>query len=509
MWKIARSVVAFVILTLTACTEARADGDEATIHKSVVKIFTTLHTPDPYRPWAKSSPHEATGSGVVIAGKRILTNAHVVNFASQISVQFDKSSDKLPASTVAIAPGVDLAVLKLADEAPFANHPPLPTSSSLPGLQQAVHAYGYPEGGSELSITRGIVSRIEFSDYYIGVEGLRIQIDAAINPGNSGGPVVSNGSLIGIVFSKLEKSDNIGYIIPMEEISLFLKDTDDGHYDGKPMLPVETQNLESQALRSSLNLDKKNTGVLVRKIHRPEASYPLKVDDILTKIGDYPIDNVGMVRVEGDRPLKYLYLVQRLAREGHLALTVRRKSIEVKLNLPVDGDHRRLFRDLSEEAFSYFIFGPIVFTEASEEYVRSMVNYLERQGEGGSLRMLYTGIPAFTRYGDDPAFVGERIVIVPTPMFSHKIGKGYSDPYTQAVSTVNGVRIKNLRHLVEVLRDGKEDSIEFTFHGQFADKIVFNRKEVLEATEEVLTDNGIRHQCSTDLAKVWDLSKAK
>ena len=40
--------------------------------------------------------------------------------------------------------------------------------------------------------------------------------------------------MIGIVFSKLDKSDNIGYIIPMEEIAIFLKDIEDGHYDGKP-----------------------------------------------------------------------------------------------------------------------------------------------------------------------------------------------------------------------------------------------------------------------------------
>jgi S1-C subfamily serine protease len=445
---------------------------------------------------------------VVISGKRVLTNAHVVNRASQIFIQFDKTSEKLVASVVALAPGIDLAVLKLDNEAAFNEHPALPVSSKLPGLQQAVFAYGYPEGGVELSITRGIVSRIEYADYYKGVQGLRIQIDAAINPGNSGGPVVADGQLIGIAFSKLDKSDNIGYIIPMEEITLCLKDIEDGRYDGKPILPVEVQKLESQTLRNRHHLDKQAGGVLVRKIHRPDP-YPLAVDDVLTKIGNYSIDKIGMVRIEGDRAFKFQYLVQRLEHEGRLPLTVLRKGVETKLDVPVDSDPRRLFRDLTEEPSSYFIFGPLVFAEASEEYVRSMASYVDKGGSGGSLSMIYTGIPTFTRYGDDQRFPGERIVIIPSPMFSHKIGRGYDDPYTQAVSEVNGVRIRNLKHLVEVLRDASGQFVEFTFYGRYTDKIVFERKEALAATEEILNDNGIRQQCSPDMSKVWDLSKAK
>ena len=269
-------------------------------------------------------------------------------------------------------------MLKLDDESMFAGHPPVSVSTKLPRLQQAVLAYGYPQGGSELSITRGIVSRIEFAEYYLGVDGLRVQIDAAINPGNSGGPVIADGQLIGVAFSRLDKSDNIGYLIPAEEISLFLDDIKDGRYDGKPRLPIETQDVENPALRAELHLDKKTTGVLVRKIHRSGEPYPLAVDDVLTKIGDHPIDNLGMVTLDGDRRLKFGYLAQRLAKAGKLAVTVLRKGVETRLELPVDSDLRRLFFSLSDKPLSYFIFGPLVFTEATEQYVRSMVAYADK-----------------------------------------------------------------------------------------------------------------------------------
>jgi S1-C subfamily serine protease len=57
------------------------------IENSVVKIFATVRYPDFYKPWARQAPAEFTGSGVVIDGKRILTNAHMVLYSSQVQVQ--------------------------------------------------------------------------------------------------------------------------------------------------------------------------------------------------------------------------------------------------------------------------------------------------------------------------------------------------------------------------------------------------------------------------------------
>ena len=230
---------------------------------SVVKIHTVMQEPDLASPWKKGALVQSGGTGVVIEGKRILTNAHVVAYALEVLVQPEHSSERLAATVVASAPGVDLAVLKLEDESFFDDHRPLPRSERLPQIQDAVTVYGYPQGGATLSITRGIVSRIEYSDYWFDTKGLRVQIDAAINPGNSGGPVMVGDKMIGLAFSGLRQADNIGYVIPYEEIALFLKDVADGHYDGKPVLLDATRPLENGAIRSKLGLDAKTTGVLV------------------------------------------------------------------------------------------------------------------------------------------------------------------------------------------------------------------------------------------------------
>ncbi len=83
------------------------------------------------------------------------------------------------------------------------------------------------------------------------------------------------------------------------------------------------------------------------------------------------------------------------------------------------------------------------------------------------------------------------------------MSKGYDDPYGNAVAEVNGVRIRNLAHLVEVVRDATGEFLEFTFQGHATFTIVFRRQEALDATEEILGDNGIRQQCSPDIAPIW------
>jgi S1-C subfamily serine protease len=72
------------------------------IENAVVKVFSTLRGPDPFKPWGKAAPLDVTGSGVVIEGKRILTNAHVVGYASQVQVQANQAGDKVPATVVPV-----------------------------------------------------------------------------------------------------------------------------------------------------------------------------------------------------------------------------------------------------------------------------------------------------------------------------------------------------------------------------------------------------------------------
>jgi S1-C subfamily serine protease len=466
------------------------------VESSVVKVFSTARLPDPVKPWTKHSPSEATGSGVVIEGHRILTNAHVVLYASQVQVQAHQAGDKVSATVEAIAPGIDLAVLKLDDDSFFETHQPLERARTLPDVKDAVMAYGYPTGGNNLSITKGIVSRIEFTAYNFPVSGLRIQIDAAINPGNSGGPAVVGEKMIGLAFSTLGGAQNIGYIIPNEEIDLFLADMADGRYDGKPALFDELQTLENPALRAFLKLDKATSGIVVQQPWTGEPGNPLKPWDVITRIGDKAVDDQGMIQVGSNLRVRFGYLVQYVAEKGSVKLGVVRGGKALTLQVPVSPSHPIMVPDLRGAYPPYFVWGPLVFSTASTQF-------LSAGGRGifGNPAMMRS--PLVARFLDQPAFPGEELVVVSSPLLPHRLAKGYGSPQGGVVKEVNGVAVKNLRHLVELLRDAKDEFVALAFTRHGGEALVFRRAEVEAATEEILNDNGIRSQGSPELLTVW------
>jgi S1-C subfamily serine protease len=466
------------------------------IENSVVKVFATVRYPNPYQPWTKLSSEDITGSGVVIEGKRILTNAHVVNYAGDVQIQANQAGDKISATVEAIAPGIDLAVLKLDDESFFDTHPPLARAKTLPGIKDMVLAYGFPEGGNNLSITKGIVSRVEFTPYNFPVSGLRIQIDAAINPGNSGGPAVVGNKMIGLTFSRLDNAENIGYIIPNEEIDLFLQDIADGHYYGKPAMYDTLQTLENSALRSFLKLDDSVHGIVVHKPYKNDSAYPLKEWDVITKIGDKPVDDQGMIRLGDDLRVRFQYEIQHIATNSTVPLTIVRAGKEIKINLPLSANYPRLIPNLNGAYPSYFIYGPLVFSTATEEYLGGYMQ--TKYGTEVMAGLSARGSPLVTRATDQPKFPGEGLVIIPSPFFPNTLDEGYGDPRSQVVKAVNGIQVKNLNHLVEILRDAKGEFITVEFYTLYSETMIFPRTEMLTATDEILNDNGIRSQgCRT------------
>ena len=494
------TVLGFILLlALGGVSATRPAAAAEDVAKSVVKVFATVRYPDLFKPWAKQAPSDITASGVVIDGKRILTNAHVVLYASQVQVQANEAGDKLSATVVAVAPGIDLAVLKLDDESFFAKHPPLARAGALPKIKDPVLAYGFPTGGNSLSITNGIVSRIEFAPYNVRTSGLRIQIDAAINPGNSGGPAIAGAQMIGLAFSRLGgDTQNIGYIIPNEEVELFLKDIADGHYDGKPAMYDDLQTLENPALREYLSLDKNVEGVIVHEPDKGRGSdNPLRKWDVITRIGGTPIDNQGMVRVDKDLRVNFQYLVQKIAAHGIVPLTVVRKGKILKIELPVPENHPTLLADLRGDYPSYFVYGPLVFSRATWQ----LLPYFDKSN---ALKALgFAKSPLITRGLDPPDADTDELVIVASPLFPHKLSNGYSNPVGSIVGSINGQRIRSLRQMVALLRDLEDPFVVVEFDQRGGETLVFSRKEIVAATEEILTDNGIRSQGSADTMEIW------
>lgn len=491
-------IVYLFLFTILAPLGTAEEPDD--VRDLVVKIHTTHRLPDVFRPWTRMEPSKATGSGTLIEGGRILTNAHVVRNANQIYVQPYQSAEMVVAKVVGYNPWMDLAVLELEDGAEFEGLTGLSISEEIPSLKDTVNVFGYPTGGEELSVTEGIVSRIEYTAYRYGLMGLRIQVDAALNPGNSGGPAVVDNKLVGLVFSGIPKSQSIGYLIPGEEIVRFLRDIEDGTVDGKPVWFDSFQTVENSTLRQRLKLKKDVGGLMVVDVISDAEDYPLQRWDVVTHLGEYALDRQGNVRISDDLRLKALYLLQQLTVDGQLPATISRDGISSQVQIPMGSTPEWVIADLFEKSPAYFVYGPLVFSIVTRDHTK-------RLNDKSRASMARSGSSIMTRYTELPNFPGEELVIVSARPFSHPAMKGYKDPLLKVVYSVNGIEVKNLVHFVEILRDNaaSEVVIEFESSSYLTPEIlVFKHETMLNATEALLDENGIRFPYSPEIGKVWN-----
>jgi hypothetical protein len=99
--------------------------------------------------------------------------------------------------------------------------------------------------------------------------------------------------------------------------------------------------------------------------------------------------------------------------------------------------------------------------------------------------------------------VREELVVVSAPFFPHKLVSGYSNRFGAVIYSINKVPVRSLRHAVTLLRDLKDDLIVIHFDQRGGETMVLPRKEMMAATEDILSDNGIRLQGSQDMMDAW------
>ncbi len=472
---------------------------------AVVKVYTTVSAPDPIKPWARLPPREETGSGVVIEGRHILTSAHFLYFASQIQVKANQADGKITASVEAIAPLLDLALLKLDDPSFFDSHPPLRRSSALPRSRDVVSTFGYPADSTNVTIIRASVTEVDFAGYSFPISGVRVRTNNEYGSGMSGSPTMMGDNMVGIAVHRSGSQSVSSYVVPNEEIDPFVEGTRTGGYRGKPVIADEYQKLENPGLREFLNLDKSVHGVVVGGPNGSDANYPLRRWDVITKIAGAPVDDLGTIPFGENGRVSFTYQTQHSSVPGGtVGITVLRNGREIGVSLPVETNRPMLVPYREGKYPSYFIIGPIAFASATTE----IYNLTSRAEQLDSI-LAYRGSPLVTRRMDRPAFDGEELVYVPSPFFPHKLAKGYGDPTFSTVKSVNGTPVRNLAHLVELVRDSADEFLVIEFAEKDSEILVFPRAAMIAATDDILGDNGVRSQGSPDMMAVWNAKSAR
>jgi S1-C subfamily serine protease len=275
------------------------------VQRSVVKVLSQKVVKSYVKPDVVLENYSTTGSGFVYAtgGETyIITNAHCVDDTVRVMVKKYNESYLYEAKVAYIAYECDLAVLEIVgvqDNKNFYQDMVPIMGGLVPAKLEKVYVLGYPLGGLNISITKGVFNRIQIISYFGVSRNITYQIDAAINHGNSGGPVVGgSGSLVGIAFAGESDADtqNMGYVIPVHILEYVLKRvTVEGRFDRSIGLGIETQMLGPSVLGYH-KLGAKSGGVLVTWVYKNSMSVgKLRVGDVLLSVGGAQIDSDGTI----------------------------------------------------------------------------------------------------------------------------------------------------------------------------------------------------------------------
>jgi S1-C subfamily serine protease len=481
---------------------------------AVVKVYCVHTEPNASLPWQRRRQFSSTSSGFVVCGlpaaeagagvspspsgsdgrgnrpptppnaadpfaslppqRWILTNAHSVDHHVQVKVKRRGDDRKFLARVLSLGTDCDLALLTVDEEAFWRGIVPC-AFGTLPRLQDAVFCVGYPVGGETLSVTGGVVSRIETTQYTHGggCELLSVSIDAAINAGNSGGPVFDRrGRCAGIAFQSLVGEDvqNTGYIIPTPVVRHFLVDyLRTGGYSGFPALGVQWQRMESDALRRAYGASEQR-GVLVRSVNPTSlAAGKLLPDDVLLTFEGTPVAADGTVPFRTGERVAFSHLITSRFVGDEVTVEVLRggggggvgggdgataeaaaapaatttRSVErLSLRLVLSRPQPLVPPHLNNQDPDYLVLGGLVFVSLHEPYLES--EYGANYGTEAPVKLLDALLHG------SPKSRGEQVVLL-SQVLASDAALGYEDVENVPVFRVNGSKVHNLAHLAEVV----------------------------------------------------------
>ncbi|MFO8026626.1 MAG: trypsin-like peptidase domain-containing protein [Opitutales bacterium] len=475
-----RQKTAFILLAVFFLLNLAFAGPE----RSVVQITNYTQQPDWVEPWRFSPVSGGMGSGFVIEGQRIMTNAHVVSWSKQLIVYRYQDPKPYRATVEYIGHDCDLAVLRVRDAAFFEGIPALEIGE-LPEVRSTVVTYGYPAGGRQISYTSGVVSRIEVQRYVQPNNRslLAVQTDAAINPGNSGGPVIRDGKVAGVSFQGKPGLENAGFFIPPNIIRHFLEDIEDGTYHGFPDAGISIAKLTNPSFREALDLPQDSVGARIDALFQPfpETHELIEENDVLLEVSGYEVGSDGTVLYHGNR-VSASVLFDAVQHGESIALKLWRDGEALDIELPLYVNREDRISGNQYEPPPYLIVGGLVFTELSNNYLGSLGRNWRNKV---SPELLYELI--FRNRLSEEESRAKPIVL--SKILKHSSNIDFAVGPRTILTELNGHSISNMQDLQAAVDDTDGEFYRFRFLSGVEEAL--NRADAQAAEEELIRQYNI------------------
>jgi S1-C subfamily serine protease len=497
---------------------------------NVVQVTLIVGEKNFLTPWRMGGQQQARCSGVIVdAEKRIiLTNSHCVASTMMLFVTREDHLTPVMASVREIARDLDLAWITT-EAASFWENPSKFTkidlsATALPYLSANVNVVGFPQGGNSITITKGIVSRLDGSVYPNGLDqGARntpdslpiVQVDASINHGNSGGPAFDEkGGLMGLAFCSLAGASNVGYIIPALLLKNFVETVQEaGRWQAQPEVGAMFRPILNPSLRSWLRLKESDTGVQVRSISPKSPLHELvRKGDVLLRIDGLPVSGEGTItqtisgrkvafpfdtlvtEKKGGETTAMEFLRVNTTTGAHQTFPVKAVFHPIQPlaarfdDSPMDDKGREYFTAVPD----FFVFGTIVWGVFS--------NPVLQQALAQKMEVPWT----VRKHALHQWRKGDEEVVVLMQGLSHRCNQEYDMSTMRVLRFFNGQKISNLKEFIKLAgaaNKAGEDYVRFTFEPlaevdaaggpNDPDIVMPLTQECAKADSEVMSENSI------------------
>jgi serine protease Do len=408
------------------------------VKNAVVQVFVQRLEYDLLQPYKTPDQYSVVGSGFFINSEELITNAHVVAQASMMWIQVPELGKTIiDVELVGMSPERDLALLRLNPESKeklkeALGEIPFLALGNSDAIRRGdeVMALGYPLGHQSLKCTNGTIS---------GRAEHMIQISAPINPGSSGGPLVdTEGNVLGVTTSGIEKAQNVGFIIPVRTLKQILPDLYNNVLLRKPFLGV-LYNKATEALTECLG-NPHPGGCYVIEVVKNSTLYKAGVQrgDMVYEINGHKIDIYGEMNVPwAEDKISVIDYISSLSIGHNVHLVIYRNGVRKEIDVTFSHAElppvRRMYPGLEE--LHYEIVGGMVVRPLDLNLIQILAN----------------DVPGLTKYAEIAQQAESKLII--THIFpTSELFRTRAIPVGSTINEINGSKVSTLDELRDVLK---------------------------------------------------------
>jgi len=424
----------------------------------LVKIFSFYQSYNYYYPWEKNKFYKRTSYGVLLKNNYILTTADTITDNTYIELKKTSSEKKYKAKVVYYDYDCNIAVLKANDQSFYEGLTPIDIEKPLKKGDQVFVVQ--IKSNNDLLKTNATIDKIFIDESFLSWnEFISYKISVKLeNRDDWAEPIIHNGKLAGIL-TTYNTNKFTAVVIPSEIIEHFIKDIEDGKYDGFPNSGFLWEKIDNPYLKDYLGMKDNKTGIYITEVaQKGPAAKILKEGDVILSIDNYDIDDNGYIKHTVYGKILFNYLISSKFPGDEISLKILRnkkeKEVKIKAKRFTSNDYFIPLYSFDKQA-KYIIEGGMIFQEVTVKYLKSWGDDWENVG---NLKLLY-----YYNYNIfNPPDDRERIVVV-SYVLPDDINIGYQDIKTQIVKEINGRKIKNIEDVADIFDTTNEKYIKITF----------------------------------------------